>query len=208
MEKVIEHVQKNKASQLAWQVTELALGVFFGALALYPDQTLSFIKSGLESNNYAALKVLGLVVIFFHRKSIIRKIKLYAFKYMARRSMRTGTEVNQLGEKLIDGIPVSELVDYLIRNQKFIREGDNGVRSTFDLDMKKFNRLAKRLEDNKVLVRGENNCRQLSPNWTRQALSDYLSGSTRSSELQPKITIRRIGNSGKIRLMKSELNVA
>ena len=140
------------------------------------------------------------MTVFFGRKAIIRAIRRVGRFFEKRKAI-----VND--EKLIDDIPVAELVDYMLRNKRFKREGINGVRATFGLNMEKFNHLAKKLEENQVLVRGENNGRVLAGNWSRQALIDYLSGQKHSSNLQPRFTIHRIGG-GKVRLMKDQFQPA
>ena len=99
------------------------------------------------------------------------------------RRVRNAVQRLRNRQNTIDGIPVGELVDYLVRNQHFKREGVNGVRATFGLNMEKFNRLAANLEKSGVLKRGENNSRVLGDRWNRQTLFDLLDGKKRSSEV-------------------------
>jgi len=199
-QKLANHIATHSVRQLLWQLVELAVGVFFGALLISPDGTLELIRSGLTYSDYAPLKIMAVMALFFHRKTIIKKVRLYTNKTVAKHVQK---DVNKSGEKLIDNIPVTELVDYLVRNNHFRREGVNGVRSTFGLNMEKFNALAKKLEENGVLIRGENNGRILDDKWSRQSLIDYLSGVQKSIDLIPRFRIHRIG--GKIRLDKNEI---
>lgn len=196
--KLVGHVQNHKFSELFWQLSELILGLFFGALLVAPTQILSSIEYVLKIESYAVPKLVGFTILFFGRKTIFRTLKRIGRFFEKRKAV-----IND--EKMIDNIPVPELVDYMLRNKHFKREGVNGVRATFGLNMDKFNRLAKKLEENKVLVRGENNGRILDGKWSRQALIDYLSGEKHSTNLQPRFTIHRIGAGHKVRLMREEL---
>lgn len=198
--KIVGHVQNHKASQLFKQAVELAAGVFLGALFIAPAEIMAGAEFLLKTNDYALPKMVGVMTVFFGRKSIIRTIKGMSKYFERKKAVK-----NQ--EKLIDDIPVAELVDYMLRNKHFKREGMNGVRATFGLNMEKFNRLAKKLEENKVLVRGENNGRIVAGHWSRQALVDYLSGEEKSVDLLPRFTIHRIGG-GKVRLMKDQFEPA
>lgn len=194
--KVTRYIQKHKTKQLFGQALELIGGGLIGATLIAPNQLLSFGEFLLKTNNFAIPKVVVGLVIFFGRKSIIRKFLLYFSRIWP---------VVDDGEKLLDDIPVTELVDYLLRNKHFKREGINGVRETFGLNMERFNRLAKKLEETKVLTRGENNSRILESSWSRQALIDYLSGEEKSTDLKPRFTINRIGSNHKTRLMRDEI---
>lgn len=198
MNKVVNHVENHKANQLFKQLAELAAGLILGALIVAPVQILDFINSVAKIEGYAPPKLLLFGILFFGRKSIFRTVKRVGRFFQTRKA-----ELNE--EKLLDNIPVAELVDYMLRNKHFKREGMNGVRSTFGLNMEKFNALAKKLEENKVLVRGENNGRILDGKWSRQALIDYLSGEERSAELKPRFTIHRLGEGHKVRLMRDQL---
>lgn len=196
--KVAGHVQNHKASQLLKQVAELLCGLLVGALLVKPVQVMAGIEYLLKIESFAIPKVMGFFILFFGRKAIMRNVRRIGRFFEKRKAALND-------EQLLDGIPVSEMVDYLLRNKHFKREGVNGVRATFGLNMERFNRLAKKLEENKVLVRGENNGRMLDGHWSRQALIDYLSGEERSIDLQPRFTIHRIGESNKVRLMKEEM---
>lgn len=195
-DKFVGHVQSHKFSQLFWQFLELAAGLFLGALLVAPTQILAGLEYVAKIEDFAVPKVVVFSFLFFGRKTIVREFKRLGRFFENRKAV-----ANQ--EKMIDNIPVPELVDYMLRTKHFKREGMNGVRATFGLNMEKFNRLAKKLEENKVLVRGENNGRILDGHWSRQALIDYLSGEKRSADLQPRFTIHRIGG-GKVRLMKDQ----
>lgn len=207
-EKVIGHIKNNNIKTLSLQAAELFFGAFLGSLLVAPNQIMAGVENLLKTQDFALPKFVGFAILFWGRKFIFRTIKglIRAFQRIGRR-IETQKAI-QNDEPLLDGIPVPELVDYLLRNKKFKREGVNGVRQTFGLNMERFNRLAKNLEEVKVLIRGENNGRELDGAWSRQALIDHLSGERKSSELKPRFVIKRIGDNHKQRLMRNELATA
>lgn len=192
-DKAARHIAANKAGKLVRQGVELSIGLFLGALVIVPDQTVGLIQAGFEAGNYAAPKFFLMTIAFFNRKSIVRILRKVYFFVKAKRA-------EKLEDKFLDKIPVAELTDYLIRNRHFRREGVNGVRATFGLNMERYNALAKRLEANEVLVRGVNNGRILADHWSRQSLFDYLSGYYESADMIPRFKITRINGGGKVRL--------
>lgn len=196
--KIVNFVYRNSPAQLARKAGELFLGGFLGALALKPSQIIDFVSVGLKAQNYATVKMAVMLVLFFNRK--------YIFRFLAKKYQSFSANLQVEGkEKLVFGIPISELADYLMRNRHFKREGINGVRSTFGLNMEKFNLLASGLESAGVLCRGDNNARFLKPEWTRQTLVDFLGQNEKSKNIKPIIKITRIGQNEKIRLSTQEI---
>lgn len=165
-EKLVEHIRDRKPGQLLKQVIELFAGLLVGAVVVAPHQMSELGIFLLSANEYVLPKVVLFVGFFFLRKRIRR-----LFRRIKRNSEREKVEAE---DSLIENIPVRELADYLMRNKNFKREGTNGVRETFGLNMEKFNKLAALLERKKILTRGENNMRVLDGRWSRQALIDYL----------------------------------
>ena len=198
-DKAIAYVRANRAGRIFRKALEVITALILGVLALYPGEVLNAFDSLLKLNNFAIPKVSIVAVGFLARKSIIRLFK---------RCAKLVHSFSLQHEKLLDGIPVAELCDYMIRNKHFKREGVNGVRETFGLNMERFNKLASKLEENGVLVRGENNGRVLDAKWSRQSLIDYLSGTEKSAKMQPHFKIHRIGVGAKVRLDRDELAVA
>lgn len=199
-EKIVAWVRLNKASRLFRKGLELIAGVFLGGLVIAPAQVAGGFMNLLKMNDFVVLKVTVILTVFFGRRAIIRLFR------------RCSKHVQNLSrgedEKLLDAVPVPELVDYLMRNKHFKREGINGVRATFGLNMERYNRLAQKLEENGVLTRGENNSRILSDRWSRQSLIDYMSGVEHSKDLEPRFRITRIGPNAKIRLDRNEFEPA
>ncbi|TXH08070.1 MAG: hypothetical protein E6R04_11640 [Spirochaetes bacterium] len=196
--KFLRFIEKNSIGYLAKKTVELLLGGLIGAMLVKPDIVINFISEVVKTHDFAVPKIAAGILIIFSRKLFYRipgKIRKFRKKL-----------INQTGEanKLIDGVPVPELADYLVRNKNFRREGVNGARETFGLNMKKFNVLAGKLEKAGILLRGENNMRILAPRWSRQALIDFLA--------QEKIDsgwfrVFKIGDpTVKIRLDRQEIN--
>lgn len=198
-EKLIAYVRANKTGRILRKLAEVVAALILGVLVLYPAEVLSALDSLLKLNNFAIPKVSIVASAFLGRRSIIRMFKRCA-KFVHSFSLQH--------EKLLDGIPVVELSDFMIRNKHFKREGVNGVRETFGLNMEKFNKLASKLEANGVLTRGENNGRILDTKWSRQSLIDYLSGTQKSADMEPRFKIHRIGAGAKIRLDREEFATA
>lgn len=199
-DKITRHLAAHRAGQLARQAAELAAGGLFGAIVVSPDQVFNFLFETLKTQDFAPIKFCGVFFLFYFRKNIIRAIRSF-------RRDQAIKKMVQEREHLLDNIPAIELVDYLMRNRHFRREGVNGVRTTFGLTMERFNALAQKLESNGVLVRGPNNGRILADHWTRQTLFDYLSGNAKSADMMPRFTITRIGSGGKVRMDKNQLPV-
>ena len=198
--KILQFIANNTMGSLAKKLAELCVGLVLGAFIFRPAVVGSFILETLKTEDYAIPKVLGFITIFYCRKLI------YKIPGKARNVKRKIDVHFAEAHKQLDGIPVDELADYLIRNKNFRREGINGARQTFGLRMEKYNQLAKKLEEHGVLVRGENNLRVLSPKWSRQALMDFLSQSESSKTMGPWFRIHRIGANAKVRLDRQEIN--
>lgn len=197
--KLLKFIADNSIGSLLKKTAELILGMVFGAFIFRPAMIIDFIRETLIMQDYAVPKIMAGFLIFYCRKL------LYKIPGKIRRLKKKFENHSIEVSKMVDGIPVDELADYLVRNGNFRREGVNGVRETFGLRMDKFNRLAGKLEQNGVLIRGENNLRKLAPKWSRQALIDFLSQSESSKVMTPWVRVHRIGENAKIRLDRQEI---
>ncbi len=197
--KIIAHIRDRKAKHLLKEIAELIIGLFLGAAIIAPQKVIVTLINIFSYNGFVIMKVIVTLAIFFYRKSIIRLFKKVRKFHMKHQIVET--------DKLIDGIPVHELADYLIRNNNFKREGINGVRETFGISsMEKFNRLANNLEYKKILKRGENNMRVLDGRWSRQALIDFLSQSKDSGDGENWFRVFKINApQAKLRFDKKEI---
>lgn len=196
--KLLNFIAENSAKKIAKKILEFTLGLLIGVIIYRPESTIGILLKAFQYEDYAASKILAGVVIIYGRKlpwKIYKKLNLYRKKING-----------PGGERLIDGIPVNELADYLIRNRNFRREGANGVRETFGLHMEKFNRLANNLENKKILKRGENNMRVLDGRWSRQALIDFLGQSGNSGSENNWFRVFKLSDpKAKIRLDNADL---
>jgi hypothetical protein len=199
--KIISHLKNHTMRQLLKQLLLAFGGIITGALLVAPTQTIAVLEYVFTTHEYIASKIALVALGFIYRKTVIR-----FFRRVQKLSHKR--QIMQDQEKLIDGIPVSELADYLIRNGNFKREGINGVRATFGIyNMDRFNRLANNLEQRKILKRGENNMRVLEGTWSRQALVDFLSQSEDSGKEMQYFRVHRVGDNAKVRLNKEEILV-
>lgn len=190
-QKVVAYVERKKTVYLFRKAMELIAGLTIGFIIIKPYAVLNFILSIIQYQNFALPKLSLGIAIIFSRKA--------AFRFF-RKIQRKELGLDQ--EKLIEGIPVAELADYLIRNGNLRREGINGVRATFGIaNMEKFNRLASNLERRKILTRGDNNMRVLSGRWSRQALIDFMA----QPENENWFRVHRIGEGNKVRLDRKEI---
>src|SRR6266568_5032166 len=142
--KALKFFAENSMGTILRKFTEFALGIFLGAFIYRPEVISNFVSKLVIAQNYAIPKIGVTLIIFFSRKTLLKLFKRCSKLVQKKRIPES--------EKLIDGIPVNELADYLIRNGNFRREGSNGVRETFGIsNMEKFNRLANNLERRKIL---------------------------------------------------------
>jgi hypothetical protein len=196
--KISSYIASHKFTEIIKKTAELFCGFFTGVALLAPDSVSEAMLWCATVRNNAIPKVVVIMCLFFYRRQIARFIaRLFRWAH--------ARDIARNKERLIDGIPVSELADYLIRNGNLKREGVNGARETFGLNMERFNRLANNLERLRILERGESNMRVLSGRWSRQALIDCLSQSNDSRSADPWFRIFKVGGGEKIRLDKTEI---
>lgn len=197
--KFIRSVEQNKTTYLFKKALEFLVGLSIGFMLYKPMAVLDIATKVLSFQEFVIIKIFLGVSLFFMRKRIVTFYKKVS-RWVRNR------KVSKSKEALIDGVPVSELVDYLFRNNNFKREGVNGARETFGLNMDRYNRLAQALEDKNVLVRGENNMRVLSKSWSRQSLIDFLSENPKSQQMKSYFRVIKINDpSAKVRLNKDEI---
>lgn len=99
----------------------------------------------------------------------------------------------------ISGIPVPELLDYLMRVQTFKRDA---VEEKFKVARYKYTALVKKLKESGALVHGVNNQTMLNPEWSRARLAGVLTGEGEPVNIirplpSPTFTRRRISETPK-----------
>lgn len=143
-------------------------------LLTFPEQSIILLSDAFKYQNYLLPKAVFSFVFFYNLENII-----YSFK-------------NEIASRapsvdMVEGIPTIELIDYLFENQTFRRDDIEGV---FGISRNRFDFLAKKLDDLKVLIRGANNGRILNPEMSRQEIVQILSSGEKAKDLKP--TFNRI----------------
>lgn len=100
------------------------------------------------------------------------------------------------GVKTIEGVPDYEILHHLFMAQSFKREE---VLKKFNMSARRFDKLAKKLEEIGVLVRGENNSRVLNNEFTREELADIMGQASHAEEIKKPIRIFQFGKAAKLR---------
>lgn len=147
--------------------------VGLSAVLIFPHQAADIARNVCEWQNYAVPKVAASFAFVFNFQSLVRNI----------RNMIPEAQEIPSGET-IEGIPTVELLDHLFEFESFKRDD---VEKKFGIPRNRFTDLAKKLEDLKVLVRGDNNARILNPEFSRSDVASILTGSERAEELTPMI---------------------
>lgn len=196
-EKIIDHLRAHSLAQVGFQLTEVAAAVLIAWVLIDPQTGLHAAHGIIAAGNYALPKMVGAFAAVRYRREAWQ---------LAKRAWRKVSSQSPADEKLVFGIPAIELTDYIVRNRHFRREGANGVRATFGLNMDKFNALAGELESAGVLERGENNGRVLAAQWSRQALLDFF-GQQDSRKLSSWFRIHtfQASDETKVRLDREEI---
>ena len=172
-EKLANHIRETPARKLARQMSGIFTFFLISFVVISPRSAGLLAWWCFSAGGFIVAKIAIAWGVWRFRRKIAyfpRRVR----NWRARRANRG---------KTIDGVPIAELVDYLVRNKAFKREGVNGALATFSLSMDRFNLLAKNLEKSGVLERGENNSRVLAGRWSRQSLVDFFEGKKKSSEL-------------------------
>lgn len=87
----------------------------------------------------------------------------------------------------IEGIPVTEMVDHLFVEKSFKRDD---VETAFGIPRNRYQRLAEKMEELDILIRGENNSRVLNPEMTRAEVIEHLKGKRVAMDLNTLNIIR------------------
>lgn len=128
-------------------------------------------------NDFAILKILTSFLLVFHIKAIIILIKK-AWKSLM-------DEISADHEwSIYQGIPVTELTDYVVTSKSYSRaefcERFAVARSVFD-------DLADGLDKIGVFVRGRNNAREISKEFSREDIASILTRASQTWEIRPLI---------------------
>lgn len=137
-------------------------------LLTFPEQSIVLIENALKYQNYLLPKAGFSFVLFYNLENIINSVKSEFEKFTPPVDM-------------VEGIPTLELIDYLFNNQTFKRDD---IEAVFGIPRNRFDILAKKLDDLKVLIRGANNGRVLNPEMSRQEIVQILASWKKAKELK------------------------
>lgn len=111
----------------------------------------------------------GAVMAIVGPRSVSALVILFALMYwrtcvrVVRYLFGTQTKVNS-NQHTFHGVAVPDLADYVFRTKSFTTDAERDL----GLAQRQFRKIAAALEDQKILVRGENNARVLNPTITRE----------------------------------------
>lgn len=120
--------------------------VCFAAIA--PSFALGILTASLKWNNYRLPLMLAVVVIALN----VPRFTAFIWRHAVKRRKSTGSA------PVFHGVPLDELATYLFQNRTFTTKAINDL----GLAQRKWSKIAEELEQNKILVRGENNSRVLA----------------------------------------------
>lgn len=140
----------------------------------------------IKWHDFAICKILGAFIVVFSHKLIISAVKSVYFWILDNIPELPKTPVH--GPQYF-GIPVIELVDYIFSASSYSR---TEFCEYFGVSRKVFDDLASGLDKIEVFVRGANNARVLSPNYSRADISSILTRASENGEIRP--LIRSTGN--------------
>ena len=143
-------------------------------LFLRPDLLITSGVFLYSSGNYLLPKLLLSALIVFKGPKVYRWIR-------KRNRVMSGMT--------LESIPISELLDHLFTEQSFKREE---IKKKFGLAHHRYNILAQKLEDLKVLNRGPNNSRVLNTEYSRQDIAGILEGKKKAEDLSEEL--RRVSS--------------
>mgnify|MGYP001236172436 CR=1 FL=1 len=89
---------------------------------------------------------------------------------------------------MIEGIPVSDLVDHLVKFKTFKRDD---IERKFLVPRYRYTALTKKLKELDVLTHGLNNMTVLGPEWNREKLLSLFAGRESADELEKTVNIVR-----------------
>lgn len=156
--KFLDGVEKSTFRQIFIEILEWAAILTTTALLIFPEWTAEAATTFWTFGNYAVPKFLACAILIKYRKDIKR-----IFRKLRYRGANEG---------MLCGIPKKEICHFLFEKGAF--KLDEATKK-FGLSRKNFDELAKALEAQKILIRGENNARVLNEaEFTRQEIYEML----------------------------------
>lgn len=139
----------------------------------------------MEWRNYTVPVTLWVAFLTFYGKRCI----MWAYEGVAASlPVYDDEEVEEEGDCMIEGIPVTKLVDHLMKFKTFKRDD---IEKKFLVPRYRYTALAKKLKELDVLTHGVNNMSVLGPEWDRAKLLDLFAGKESADELEKSVNIVR-----------------
>lgn len=147
----------------------------------------------LKYGNFAILKILWTFLLVFFSPFIFRKLK-ELFSSLTIYLVELFSKISEMKPHgpLYQGIPIIELVDYLFLEDSFSR---SEFCDYFWVSRKVFDDIATAFDKLKIFVRGANNSRILSDEYSRADITSILTRASEVWEIRPLIRETKIGYS-------------
>lgn len=179
--KFLRYIEDTPASDLFISFAKLFTWSIISISLINIPESIENLAIALKWYDFAILKILTSFVLVFHSKNIVRMCKNIMTWIV--------DELNTLIPKktewnLYQWIPIIELVDYLFTSPSYGRsefcEKFAVSRTVFDSLFSSFDKLM-------VTVRGSNNSRVLSTDFSRADISSILTRASESGDIRPLI---------------------
>lgn len=184
--KFLSYVEENTTVDIfidfAKAFTWIVISIFLVNIPVAMEKLLYVVKYG----DFAIIKILLAFIVVYFARDILGAIKSF-FSYL--RDLIPEIPKDPVHGPIYMGIPVVELVDYLFTSESYNRDL---FCSHFAVGRKVFDDLASSLDSIKVFVRGQNNARTLSSEFSRADISSILSRACETGEIRP--LIRKVEN--------------
>ena len=139
----------------------------------------------MEWRNFTVPVTLWVVLLTFYGKRAV----LWLFESIASVMPEDeDVEPDEEGDCMIEGIPVTKLVDHLIKFKTFKRDD---IETKFLVPRYRYTALAKKLKELDVLTHGINNMSVLGAEWDRAKLLALFAGKESADELEKTVNIVR-----------------
>lgn len=150
-----------------------------------PEATDRYFTLIMEWRNYTVPVTLWVVFLTFYGK----RAALFIFGGVAD-ALRPSEDDEEAGEQdmMLEGIPVTALVDHLVKFKTFKRDD---IERKFLVPRYRYTALAKKLKEIGVLTHGQNNMSVLGEEWGREELTALFAGKEGADELEKGINIVR-----------------
>lgn len=180
--KFVEFVAEQPLCRVAKFIGLSFLVGVLSSLLTAPDATQTALYEAMHWKNGILTAVVWSVAIVFYSPKVLRLAYsqiLELVEFFSDQSCES--------DETIEGIPVTELVDHLFEEKSFKREE---VESKFGIPRNRYHRLAEKMEEMEILVRGENNSRVLSPDVTRGEVVEHFKGKRVAMDLDTLRIVR------------------